>query len=78
MIAHDLGELAVEGAVGDAEAAVPDHRVEPVVAEPRAGRQGLNVVEDMATRNLASRCAFPTAHKRPRALLMPAFAEAAD
>ncbi len=41
----DLGELRVEGAVGDAEAAVPDHRIEAVVAEPRAGGQGLNVVE---------------------------------
>ena len=41
----DLGELRVEGAIGDAKAAVPDHRIEPVVTEPRAGWQGLNVVE---------------------------------
>ena len=41
----DLGELRVEGAVGDAKTAVPDHCIEAVVTEPRAGWQGLNVVE---------------------------------
>ena len=42
---HDLGELAVEGAVGDAEAAMADHRIQPVVAELGAKRQGLDVVD---------------------------------
>src|SRR5260221_18530 len=42
---HDLGELAVEGAVGDAEAAMADHRVQPVVAELGTERQGLDVVD---------------------------------
>ena len=41
---HDLGELAVEGAIGDAEAAMADHGVEPVVAQHGAGRQGLDIV----------------------------------
>jgi hypothetical protein len=41
----DLGELRVERAVGDAETAMPDHRIEAVVAEPRAGGKSLNVVE---------------------------------
>ncbi len=40
----ELGELGVEGAIGDAEAAVADHRIEPIVAEPRAGSQGLDVI----------------------------------
>ena len=40
----ELGELGVEGAIGDAEAAMADHGIEPVVAEPRAGRQGLDVI----------------------------------
>ncbi len=40
----ELGELRVEGAIGDAEATMPDHRIEPVITEPRAGRQSLNVV----------------------------------
>ena len=45
LMATNLASWRVEGAVGDAEAAMADHRVEPVVAEPGAGRQGLDVVE---------------------------------
>jgi hypothetical protein len=41
---HHLGELAVEGAVSDAEAAMADHRIEPVVAQRGARRQGLDIV----------------------------------
>ena len=42
---HDLGELAVEGTIGDAEAAMADHGIEPVVAQHGAGRQGLDIIE---------------------------------
>ena len=42
---HHLGELAVEGAIGDAEAAMADHRVEPIVAELETERQGLIVFD---------------------------------
>jgi len=39
----ELGELGVEGTVRDAEPAMPDDRIESVVAEPRTERQGLIV-----------------------------------
>ena len=59
---HDLGELAVEGAVGDAEAAMADHGVEPVVAERGAGRQGLDIVgiHQGADLRWPHKCAFAT------------------
>jgi len=40
----ELGELGVESTIGDAEAAMADHGIEPIVAEPCAGRQGLDVI----------------------------------
>jgi hypothetical protein len=41
---HRLRELGVERSIGNAETAVPDHRVESEVVELRADRQGLDVV----------------------------------
>src|SRR5215813_1282517 len=40
----ELGELGVEGAVGNAKAAMTDHGVDAVITQPRAEREGLNVV----------------------------------
>ena len=40
---HELGELRVEGAVGDAKAAVPDDGIEAKIAQPRSERQSLVV-----------------------------------
>ena len=40
---NELGELSVEGAVSDTESAVPDDRIESIVAEPRTERQSLIV-----------------------------------
>ena len=55
----ELGELGVEGAVGDAKAAMTDHGVDAVITEPRAERQGLNVVlGHERAKTWRPRCAF--------------------
>src|SRR6185312_416200 len=60
---HDLGELAVEGAIGDAEATVADHRVESIVAQQGADGQGLDIVRS----HDRTRIPLLDARSRPRA-----------